>query len=235
MRDSSTKSLIFIIIFPDIRYSELTADLVNGSRLPAPPCCPEDVFQIMSSCWEENPHSRPSFSQITKLLYQASILENVVYNDKKQSTSGSDDIFGEEGEIVYTHVLSNTSMYDKYREIQSTNCSYMKMNVQRNYLNPNTSEQHNIEGEKELGTEQETDFLQKCDNHTPYCHYLTLKSEKYETMENIQDSDSGASTDHNGSIFSDTVLSELTNNSNRDNLKLGRLQSMNEVEEENQC
>ena len=35
-------------------------------------------------------------------------MENVVYSDKKQSTSGSDDIFSEEGDIVYTHVLSNT-------------------------------------------------------------------------------------------------------------------------------
>ena len=224
-----------IIIFPDIRYSELTAELANGSRLPAPPCCPEDVFQIMSSCWEENPHSRPSFSQITKLLYQASVLENVVYSDKKPSTSGSDDIFSDEGDIVYTHVLSNTSMYDKYREIQSTNCSYMKMNVQRNYLNPNNSEQQNIEGEKDLGTEQETDSLQKYDNHAPYCQYLTLKSQKDETVESIHDSDSGASTDHNASIFTDTVVSELTNNSIRDYHKLGRLQSMNEVEEENQC
>ena len=224
-----------INIFPDIRYSELTAELANGSRLPPPPCCPEDVFQIMSSCWEENPHFRPSFSQITKLLYQASVLENVVYSDKKPSTSGNDDIFCEEGDIVYTHVLSNTRMYDKYREIQSTNCSYMKMNVQRNYLDPNNSEQHNIEGDKDFGTEQETDFLQKQDNHAPYCHYLTVKSQKDETIESIHDSDSGTSTNHNASVFTDTVVSELTNNSNRDYQKLGRLQSMNEVEEENQC
>ena len=81
-----------------------------------------------------------------------------------------------------------------------------------------------------------TESLQKHDIHTSYCHYLTLKeSQKEGSAQSIHDTDSGASTDHKASVFTDTFISELTPNSHIDNLKIGRLQSLNEVEDDSQC
>ena len=234
---NTSRVICIYYVYPDINYSDLRADLDLGSRLPSPPCCPGDVFQIMSSCWEEDPYARPSFSQIIKRLYQTSILEDVVYNNKRRSqlNSGSEDMSSEEGATVYTHVLSNTSLYEKYREIQSTNSSYMKMNGQTMYISHNPGNENEQECENDSSKLQETDSLHQKDNHTTYCHYLTLKSQKSGSVSSIQDTDSGASTDHNQSAFTDTVISELTSNSHKENVKLGRLQSLNEVEEDNQC
>ena len=191
----------------------------------------------MSSCWQEDPHSRPTFSQICTLLYQTSVLENVVYNDKKRlnSNSGSENACSEDEPTVYTYVLSNPTMYEKYREIQNTNSAYMEMNAKNNYVHPTNCSRGNDEKEHEFETVRETDLLQKDDDPVPYCHYVTLKSQNSVSNPSIHDNDSGASTGHNLSVFDDTVISELTNNSQKDVVKLGRLQSLNEVEEENQC
>ncbi|XP_040198419.1 tyrosine-protein kinase Fes/Fps [Rana temporaria] len=34
----------------------------QGSRLPAPDNCPEDIYELMLRCWEYDPRKRPSFS-----------------------------------------------------------------------------------------------------------------------------------------------------------------------------
>ena len=189
----------------------------------------------MSSCWEVEPHSRPSFSQITKLLYQSSILEDVAHKNKRKMSSGKEDS-SLEGTTVYTHVLSSTSMYDKYREIQSSNSSYMKMDGQIFHLNNNENNEDTNEEEQDNPISQETESLQKPDIHTSYCHYLTLKKpQRAGSIQSVHDTDSGASTDHNASVFTETFFSEITSNSPCDNLKIGRLQSLNEVEESNQC
>ena len=48
-------------------YSELTNGLVchkvpDGHRISAPPACPPGLYNIMYSCWNENPRHRPTFN-----------------------------------------------------------------------------------------------------------------------------------------------------------------------------
>ena len=40
----------------------------SGYRLPPPENCPEDVYKLMHDCWEVEPASRPTFSDIAKRL-----------------------------------------------------------------------------------------------------------------------------------------------------------------------
>ena len=50
-------------------YSTLTCDqtaiyIVEGKRLERPKGCPQDIYSLMKSCWQESPDDRPSFAQI---------------------------------------------------------------------------------------------------------------------------------------------------------------------------
>ncbi|XP_072258858.1 tyrosine-protein kinase Fes/Fps isoform X2 [Pyxicephalus adspersus] len=40
----------------------------QGSRLPAPDNCPEDIYQLMLRCWEYDPRKRPNFSTVHQEL-----------------------------------------------------------------------------------------------------------------------------------------------------------------------
>uniref|UniRef100_A0A914D6W1 Protein kinase domain-containing protein n=1 Tax=Acrobeloides nanus TaxID=290746 RepID=A0A914D6W1_9BILA len=42
--------------------------LQEGGRLEQPQLCPEEVYTLMMSCWEENPQNRPSFQEIREEL-----------------------------------------------------------------------------------------------------------------------------------------------------------------------
>ena len=47
---------------------ELTMLLCSGYRMSSPENCPEEVFDVMSSCWNKIPSKRPTFSQLTEIL-----------------------------------------------------------------------------------------------------------------------------------------------------------------------
>ena len=38
--------------------------LVHGINMPCPKDCPPVMYELVYSCWEENPENRPTFSQI---------------------------------------------------------------------------------------------------------------------------------------------------------------------------
>uniref|UniRef100_A0A914PWP6 Serine-threonine/tyrosine-protein kinase catalytic domain-containing protein n=1 Tax=Panagrolaimus davidi TaxID=227884 RepID=A0A914PWP6_9BILA len=48
--------------------------LEEGNRLEKPAATPEFVFELMLSCWKEEPNDRPSFSEIGSFFY--GLLEN---------------------------------------------------------------------------------------------------------------------------------------------------------------
>lgn len=205
--------------FSDITYSSLTEELINGARLPVPTYCPHDVAQIMNSCWQEDPHARPCFSQITKLLHQTTFIQDVLRNKNR---NGQDLTIGE-STTVYTNVLNNTSMYAQYRTIQQTNLSYMKMDGQ----SFNNMDIQNDKDETDAIDNDESEPPQKSDTHSDYCHYTILRSPTEES-----ESDSGAFSDHCTPSITNTADTEVGNESNLERWQMGRLQSLNEVEED---
>ena len=42
--------------------------VVKGNRLERPNECPDDVYALMLSCWQEDPENRPSFLSIVEFL-----------------------------------------------------------------------------------------------------------------------------------------------------------------------
>ncbi|KAK3562109.1 hypothetical protein QTP86_030116 [Hemibagrus guttatus] len=43
-------------------------EVERGYRMPAPNCCPDEIYALMSRCWLHDPRMRPSFSKIRKEL-----------------------------------------------------------------------------------------------------------------------------------------------------------------------
>ncbi|XP_026114774.1 mitogen-activated protein kinase kinase kinase 11-like [Carassius auratus] len=56
---------------------------VNKLTLPIPSTCPEPFTQLMSECWDQDPHRRPSFSSI---LQQLMALEEQVMHEMPQDS-----------------------------------------------------------------------------------------------------------------------------------------------------
>jgi len=44
-------------------------EVLNGKRLKQPPDCPDEIFQIMQSCWAEKPEDRPTYVDIFEQLH----------------------------------------------------------------------------------------------------------------------------------------------------------------------
>ena len=191
---------------------------MNGARLPAPSFCPHDVAQIMNSCWQQDPHARPSFSQITKLLHQTHFIQDAL---QYRNRNGQYLTVGEN--TGYTNVLNNSSMYAQYRTIQKTNLSYMKMEANSFNIEHNNDETDVINND-------ESEALEKYDSHSDYCHYTVLRSPKRSVSSD--ESDSGAFSDNFRLSTTNTVETEVGNENNLERWQIGRLQSLNEVEED---
>ncbi|KAM9466367.1 tyrosine-protein kinase receptor TYRO3 [Clarias gariepinus] len=54
--------------YPGVENSEVYEYLIKGERLKQPPDCPDDIYEIMHSCWSPVPKCRPSFQQLVAQL-----------------------------------------------------------------------------------------------------------------------------------------------------------------------
>ena len=58
--------LMFCIQIPYIGMpnAEVIEKVFGGYRLPSPDNCPEEIYQCMIACWNEEAEQRPSFKQL---------------------------------------------------------------------------------------------------------------------------------------------------------------------------
>ena len=67
----------------------LVQKLQEGYRMPAPKNCPDKAYQLMISCWLEDPQQRPSFAQIHSTLSRMSWL-NIEVRKSRRLTGSAD-------------------------------------------------------------------------------------------------------------------------------------------------
>lgn len=60
--------------YPALTNIEMLEFLRAGNRLEQPPDCPKEIYEIMLSCWREQPLERPTFKEIGNTL--RAMLEN---------------------------------------------------------------------------------------------------------------------------------------------------------------
>jgi serine/threonine protein kinase len=65
-----------IFSYGELPYQSMTNKealdaVAQGYRLPSPSACPENIYQVMLSCWKENAEDRPSFEvfNICKVIF----------------------------------------------------------------------------------------------------------------------------------------------------------------------
>lgn len=47
---------------------EVMSSLQRGYRMPRPDNCPEELYEIMMSCWKNKPEDRPTFDYMQSAL-----------------------------------------------------------------------------------------------------------------------------------------------------------------------
>ncbi|XP_068118042.1 tyrosine-protein kinase Srms-like [Hyperolius riggenbachi] len=52
--------------YKGVTSKEAAKNMLAGYRLPMPPLCPADVYDLMLKCWYEDPRKRPTFQQIVE-------------------------------------------------------------------------------------------------------------------------------------------------------------------------
>eukprot|EP00850_Spirogloea_muscicola_P008436 SM000045S16181 [mRNA] locus=s45:160021:162079:+ [translate_table: standard] len=54
--------------FPELSLKEMAAVVNQGMRPNIPSCCPKQLAQIMSRCWDASPTKRPEMDEVVRLL-----------------------------------------------------------------------------------------------------------------------------------------------------------------------
>ncbi|BFZ06873.1 hypothetical protein BsWGS_09912 [Bradybaena similaris] len=54
--------------YPTIPTRDLLRELLTGYRMDKPENCSSQMYEMMTQCWQANPHDRPTFSQLSQWL-----------------------------------------------------------------------------------------------------------------------------------------------------------------------
>ncbi|XP_069758529.1 tyrosine-protein kinase Fes/Fps isoform X3 [Narcine bancroftii] len=54
--------------YPTMTNQQTREEVEQGYRMSSPDCCPEEIYSIMTCCWQYDPKKRPSFSAIHQEL-----------------------------------------------------------------------------------------------------------------------------------------------------------------------
>ena len=67
-------------IFTGMGSKEAFQQVQEGYRIPRPDNCPSEVYDVLLTCWNQNPPSRPTFDYLNTFLhdYQSSSWQKVV-------------------------------------------------------------------------------------------------------------------------------------------------------------
>lgn len=54
--------------FSGMTKGEVMSSLQRGYRMPQPDSCPQELYDIMMSCWKNKPEERPTFDYMQSVL-----------------------------------------------------------------------------------------------------------------------------------------------------------------------
>lgn len=71
--------------YGDMRGADVITIVEKGTRLSQPQNCPDNVFTIMSSCWNYAPRDRPTFRYLTEFFSKDPDYQNLIELIKTQN------------------------------------------------------------------------------------------------------------------------------------------------------
>ena len=89
--------------YPGMSDEEVLDNIVRGYRMPCPPNCRQDVYDIMLECWNEDPSKRTEFEDIVTKLGDIETYDNLASDllEEEETVEGK--------EIELQHKLSETT------------------------------------------------------------------------------------------------------------------------------
>eukprot|EP00052_Salpingoeca_macrocollata_P029158 m.290719 g.290719 ORF g.290719 m.290719 type:complete len:425 (-) comp22951_c0_seq8:71-1345(-) len=69
------------IPYPGMSNAEVLQQVERGYRMPSPPGCPDELYQIMLDCWKANSNERPTFESLQWRLEDFFINSESGYNE----------------------------------------------------------------------------------------------------------------------------------------------------------
>merc|ERR1712196_111434 len=60
--------ITFMVPFHELSIHQAACRILTGQRPKLPPNCPQWMFELITSCWQTRPASRPAFTQISSQL-----------------------------------------------------------------------------------------------------------------------------------------------------------------------
>ncbi|CAG9764694.1 unnamed protein product [Ceutorhynchus assimilis] len=97
---------------PEIDHMQTIRWYLTGKRLPQPPGCPDEIYTLMTECWNADPHRRKQPQEISRdvnqLLYQ-------VYNSRKKhpyDTVGKSSITVSSSQSLNSNMTDATDVFE---------------------------------------------------------------------------------------------------------------------------
>ncbi|CAB3994451.1 tyrosine- kinase Mer [Paramuricea clavata] len=75
--------------YPGIDANYLYDFLLTGRRLEPPNYCPNEIADVMSKCWEEDPDDRPNFHRLKEMLYETLCCETMTQTSAENEQSSN--------------------------------------------------------------------------------------------------------------------------------------------------
>jgi len=66
---------------------ETTEAVKSGYRMAAPKDCPNQIIEMMSSCWNEDPEKRPTFKELNQRIFKILSTNEQISSEKEQKYS----------------------------------------------------------------------------------------------------------------------------------------------------
>uniref|UniRef100_A0A0N5AZ72 Protein kinase domain-containing protein n=1 Tax=Syphacia muris TaxID=451379 RepID=A0A0N5AZ72_9BILA len=96
--------------YPGIQPDDIMEYLENGGRMEKPDNCPDDFYEVMKSCWYDNPQSRPEFGLIRQKLGE--LLEEVTDEYSYLKLDSQRDYYNVTyGEVPVRSLISNSEKF----------------------------------------------------------------------------------------------------------------------------
>lgn len=80
-----------VVPYPDVDNFDLFSYLKEGRRMMRPRYCPEILYGIMLSCWQENPNDRPTFDELVQKV--SAVITNLQIAKDGQQTVSRDETY----------------------------------------------------------------------------------------------------------------------------------------------
>ncbi|KAM6138202.1 proto-oncogene tyrosine-protein kinase ROS [Phoenicopterus ruber ruber] len=107
--------------YPGFSNTEVLHHVQSGGRLESPNNCPDDLCDLMTRCWAQEPHNRPTFSYIQEKLQEIrhSPLCFIQYLEDKEAATGVINQAFEDSDVPCADsdgILSTTLMETRNQE-----------------------------------------------------------------------------------------------------------------------